>query len=101
MNFKEFLNENYVKASPDVVSQLESFMTEWFDDNIEILSPEFKQSGDEFEASIGYDGSNNKNNRGVCTFKYQVRGNSKVEDFDVTGSNYKRPFSPKLTKALN
>lgn len=106
MSFKQYLKEE-VKLPDGVIRQLESFMTEWFNDTIEVIS--IRHKDDEWIAQIGYDGNNNKDNRGTVTFKCSVVGHTdhpsdgdEVEDFEitnVTGMHYK-PFSDRLERAL-
>ena len=98
---------NSTKTARPIVEQLESKMTEWFDDNIEIdfATREYACKW-EWVARIFYDGTNNKNNCGMVYFtfrtKHDAHGDEVIEEFNimnVTGSNY-RPFSEKLKEAL-
>ena len=90
----------YLEHCIIVQNTLESHMSEWFDNAIEINALEV--SGDGYRAHIGYDGVNNEGFNGTCTFKCHMMGAGQISDFEitnVTGSGF-RPFSDRLKSVL-
>jgi hypothetical protein len=80
--------DEFAGFTADQVRDIENRIGEKLDDAVEIFAIDERDGA--YRAHIGYDGTNNKANRGTASFMCQVRSKG-VEDFkltDLTGKNY-------------